>query len=303
MADDNEFSSRGSGGISQPSRRAVSAGGAAPIPTGSTPPYDQLEEHCRRCREGLATAAHDLKTPLSVLVGYVELLLTEKLGPLSEKQRAIVEEMQANGQRLQRFIKDFLTFSSLKVNGAALRLELGDLNECLAEVCGFWAAQFQKKGIAFYYLPSSKLKPFLFDYHKVQHVVSNVLENASKFTPSGGTVWMHAEPYVWERRILEKSAELKTERRKNRTPLPNSVRVIVSDTGPGIAPEFHQDVFSEFHQLPGNANTSGVGLGLAIARRLVEIHSGKIWVESELGAGSKFSFLLPLNPASSSGRG
>jgi two-component system, sensor histidine kinase ChiS len=263
---------------------------------GAAPAYDRLEEHCRRCREGLATAAHDLKTPLAVLVGYVELLLTEKLGPLSEKQRAVIEEMQASGQRLQRFTKDFLTFSALKVSGPGLRLEEGDLNECLAEVCGFWAPLFQKKGIAFYYLPSNKLKPFPFDFHKVQHVVSNVLENALKFTPSGGTVWMHADPYIWERRILENSAEIHNERRKNRTPLSNSVKVTVSDTGPGIAAEFHQDVFSEFRQVPGSVANSGVGLGLAIARRLVEIHGGKIWVESEQGVGSKFSFLLPLTP-------
>jgi signal transduction histidine kinase len=132
----------------------------------------------------------------------------------------------------------------------------------------------------------------------LQRVISNLLENASKFTPAGGTVWLHAEPYMWERRNTSNSA-VPSERRRQNNPLPNSVKVSVSDTGPGIPAEYHIEVFDDFFRLPQNeAQTEGMGLGLAIARRLVSAMGGKIWVESELGAGAKFSFILPLKQVS-----
>jgi signal transduction histidine kinase len=138
------------------------------------------------------------------------------------------------------------------------------------------------------------LPELAFDSAKLQRVISNLLENASKFTPAGGTVWLHAEPYMWERRNPNSSA-IPSERRRQNTPQPNSVKVSVSDTGPGIPAEYHIEVFDDFFRLPQNeAQTEGMGLGLAIARRLVNAMGGKIWVESELGAGAKFSFIIPL---------
>lgn len=101
---------------------------------------------------------------------------------------------------------------------------------------------------------------------------------------------------MWERRALAKSPG-KSERRRQAVTAPNAMKVSVSDTGPGIRPEFHQEIFDEFFRLPGNEATEGMGLGLAIARRLLQAMGGKIWVESELGAGSKFSFIVPLKPA------
>jgi signal transduction histidine kinase len=133
----------------------------------------------------------------------------------------------------------------------------------------------------------------------VQRVISNLLENASKYTPQGGTVWLHAEPHMWERRSVSKSAS-NGDRRRQSNNAPNAVKVSVSDTGPGIRPEFQLEIFDDFFRLPGNEATDGMGLGLAIARRLLMGMGGKIWVESELEAGSKFSFLIPLNPILSS---
>lgn len=255
--------------------------------------FIQAEENWRRCCQAIGAATHDLKTPITVLSGYVELLLSAKPGKLNAAQRKILEEMSTSTNRLQQLVRDFLSYSSLTLVAPELKLEPCDLNSCLAEGSAFWAAQFQRKRIAFYFLPNLALKPFLFDYFKVQHVVSNLLENACKFTPAGGSVWLHVEPYLWERRTTFPAASL-PERRKGKADAPNSARVTVSDTGPGIAPEFHQEIFGEFHQLPAGAKeTDGMGFGLAIARRLVEIHGGKIWVESELGAGSRFFFVLP----------
>ncbi len=260
--------------------------------------YNQLRERSGRTTNALASAAHDLKTPLSILNGYIELLQDEKLGTLNDRQREILGDMQTSGQRLQQFIQDFLSYSALETGEMKMRFETGNLNPYLSEVCRLWSHRFQERGLALYFLANEKLPELMFDSAKLQRVISNLLENASKFTPAGGTVWLHAEPYMWERRNPNTSA-MPTERRRQNNPLPNSVKVSVSDTGPGIPAEYHIEVFDDFFRLPQNeAQTEGMGLGLAIARRLVSAMGGKIWVESELGAGAKFSFILPLKQVS-----
>ncbi|MGB9104047.1 MAG: HAMP domain-containing sensor histidine kinase [Terriglobales bacterium] len=257
--------------------------------------YQQLEIDYRRCAQALATAAHDLRTPLAVVSGYIELLMSGKLGPLTDRQFRCLDDMNSSSQRLHRLITDFLTFSAIQTGNLNLQLdEPRDLHGCLTEICSFWMPRFQSKGVAFYYLPSEHLHPFPFDYDRIQRVISNLLENALKFTPQGGTVWLNAEPQLWERRTLEARLQAR-ERRRQAAGVPNSVRVSVADTGPGIPPEFHQEIFGDFFQIPnGEMNGGGMGLGLGIARRLVQAHGGKIWVESEPSCGSKFSFVLPL---------
>ncbi len=225
--------------------------------------YTQLRERFVRTTNALASAAHDLKTPLAILNGYIELLQSEKLGGLNDRQREVLRDMHSSGQRLQHFIQDFLSFSVLETGEMKMRYETR----------------------------------FAFDSPKVQRVISNLLENASKFTPAGGTVWLHAEPYMWERRSASNPG-ISSERRQQNDPLPNSVKVSVSDTGPGIPAEYHIEVFDDFFRLPQTENQlDGMGLGLAIARRLVNGMGGKIWVESDPGAGCKFSFIIPLKPA------
>jgi len=259
--------------------------------------YTQLSERYRRTTNALASAAHDLKTPLSILNGYIELLQSEKLGPLNERQRQVIGDMHASGQRLHHFIQDFLSYTVLETGELRMQYEQGDVNACLSEVCRLWSPRFQQRELALYFLANEKLVSFPFDSAKIQRVISNLLENASKFTPAGGTVWLHAEPYMWDRRGATK-AGVEKERRRQPLSAPNAVKVSVADTGPGIPPEYHVEVFDDFFRLPNNENQSdGMGLGLAIARRLVGAMGGKLWVESEPGAGSKFSFLVPLKPA------
>jgi signal transduction histidine kinase len=259
--------------------------------------YTQLSERYRRTTNALASAAHDLKTPLAILNGYIELLQSEKLGHLNERQREVIRDMQSSGQRLQHFIQDFLSYTVLETGELRMQYEPGDINACLSEVCRLWSHRFQEKGLALYFLANDKLVPFSFDSPKIQRVISNLLENASKFTPAGGTVWLHAEPYMWERRGAPKSS-VEKERRRQPLSTPNAVKVSVADTGPGIPAEYHVEVFDDFFRLPNSETQSdGMGLGLAIARRLVNAMGGKLWVESEPGAGSKFSFLVPLKPS------
>ncbi len=264
--------------------------------------YAQLRERYLRTTNALASAAHDLKTPLAILNGYVELLQSEKLGGLNERQREVLRDMRSNGQRLQRYIQDFLSFSVLETGQLKMKFEPGNINACLSEVCRLWSPRFQEKGLAMYFLGNEKLQEFPFDAPKVERIISNLLENASKFTPAGGTVWLHAEPYMWERRTIIKS-EVGQERRRRPLAQPNSVKISVSDTGPGIPPEYHLEVFDDFFRLPTNEKSEGMGLGLAIARRLVLGMDGKIWVESEPGAGCKFSFIVPMKPPTGESQG
>lgn len=268
---------------------------ASPAPEEISRELEQLRDRFLRTTNALASAAHDLKTPLAILNGYIELLQSQKLGPLNDRQRQVMSDMFASGQRLQHFIQDFLTFSVLETGEMKMQFIEGDMNACLSEVCRIWSSRFQERGLALYFLANDKLTPFAFDEPKVQRVISNLLENAWKYTPQGGTVWLHAEPHMWERRTASQ-LPANGDRRYKSVSVPNSVKVSVSDTGPGIRHEFQLEIFDDFFRLPGTEAADGMGLGLAIARRLLQAMGGKIWVESEPGAGSKFSFLIPLKP-------
>lgn len=290
------------GGTPEPMPAAAPArsDGDVPGPESLLQEYKELRDRFQRTTNALGSAAHDLKTPLSILNGYVELLQSEKLGPLSDRQREVLRDMQASGQRLQQFIQDFLTYGALETGGLRMQFAPGNINDCLADVCRLWSNRFQERGLALYFLANDKLPVFPFDSPKLERVISNLLENSFKFTPQSGTVWLHAEPYMWERRAA--AGPSPSERRRQSVTHPNSVKVSVSDTGPGIPAEFHQEVFDDFFRLPSTEAQEGTGLGLAIARRLVHGMGGKIWVESEPGAGCKFSFLIPYKPAVAASR-
>ena len=282
--------------VPTPAKENPSKSSAAATEAEHIQEFSQLQERYLRTANALASAAHDLKTPLSILNGYVELLQSEKLGSLNERQREVLRDMHTNGERLQRFIQDFLSFSALETGELKMRFEPGNINASLSEVCRLWSPRFQERGLALYFLANERVQEFPFDAPKVERVISNLLENASKFTPAGGTVWLHAEPYMWERRTVGKPA-VSQERRRRPLTQPNSVKISVSDTGPGIPPEYHLEIFDDFFRLPTSEKIEGMGLGLSIARRLVLAMGGKIWVESEPGAGCKFSFIIPLTPA------
>ncbi len=287
----------------QPAKQAVAEPCGNPACVQQSKEYSQLRERFLRTTNALASATHDLKTPLAILNGYVEVLQTEKLGAVNERQREVLRDMHSSGQRLQHFIQDFLSYSTLETGEMRMRYEAGNMNTCLSEVCRLWSPRFQERGLALYFLVNDKLPEFSFDAPKIERVISNLLENASKFTSSGGTVWLHAEPYMWDRRTVSEPAA-GTDRRRRDLNQPNSVKVSVSDTGPGISPEYQMEVFDDFFRVPQTEKQAdGMGLGLPIARRLINNMGGKIWVESEAGAGCKFSFIIPLTPAVSAAKG
>ena len=255
---------------------------------------DWLKRELFRRTLAVASAAHELKTPLAVMSGYTDLLLGESLGQLNEAQKTVLAEMQRNASRLQKFIHTFLTFSALESGKLEVSKELGDVNECVSEVLWHWSVPLEKRSMVCRFIPDKTLPPFRFDCLKVQHIISNLLENALKYTPAGGCIMVKTEAHLWERRTHAQSVTFPQERRKSNGACKyNCVKISVSDNGPGIPSEYHFEIFNEFLRVQPE-KSEGMGLGLAIARRLIEAHGGKIWVESEVGRGSTFSLLLPI---------
>jgi signal transduction histidine kinase len=253
--------------------------------------YLRLQEVNRQKTVFLASAAHELKTPLAVIKGYYDLLLSGSLGRLTDKQRDILQESKESCERLVRLVSMFLNYSALESGKLVLHLRENDLRDCLGELATRWHEAFVRKHVRLDSTLNSDLPIFKFDYQKVQQTVANLLDNALKHTPAGGQVTLRAELHFWERRSAEEIQSL--DRRRERVQVPNSIKVSVSDSGPGIASEHHQEIFEDFVRV--DRTSSGMGLGLAIAKRLVQAHRGKIWVDSEPKRGCTFTFLLPID--------
>jgi len=251
--------------------------------------YLRLQEVNRQKTVFLASAAHELKTPLAVMKGYYDLLLSGSLGKLGQRQQEILRESKDSCDRLVRLVSMFLNYSALESGKLVLQLRDNDLRDCIIDVAGRWQDAFQRANVRLGIQIDSELPIFKFDYQKVQQCIVNLLDNALKHTPAGGRVMLNAEPHFWERRVSGSNPA--DERRRHRKEAPNTVLVSVGDTGSGIATEFHQEIFEEFVRV--DPSSSGMGLGLAITKRLIQAHRGKIWVDSEEGRGSTFSFLLP----------
>ena len=253
--------------------------------------YLRLQEVNRQKTVFLASAAHELKTPLAVIKGYYDLLLSGSLGKLTDKQRDILQESKDSCERLVRLVSMFLNYSALESGKLVLHLRENDLRDCLSELATRWHEAFVRKHVRLDTILGGDLPIFKFDYQKVQQTVANLLDNALKHTPAGGHVTLRTELHFWERRSAEEMQSV--ERRRERVQHPNSLKVSVSDTGPGIASEHHQEIFEDFVRV--DRTSSGMGLGLAIAKRLVQAHRGKIWVDSEPRRGCTFTFLLPMD--------
>lgn len=263
---------------------------------------NRVEEERHHSNLVLSAVAHDMKGPVAIFTGYLKLLASEKVGLLNERQQEILQDMQVSCVRMQHLIAEFLTYGVIGAENRIVNFEANDLKACIDEVCRDWTPLCKVKTVNLEFSARPELPTVLFDYQKIKQAIACLVDNALKFTPSGKSIRMTLEPHFWERRFV--AGSFAVERRKSSNVLPNSVLISVIDSGPGIPPEYQQEVFEEFYTRRCGEVQSSTGLGLAIARRVSQAHGGKIWVESTVGTGSKFCILLPLRPpiASSSSK-
>ncbi len=231
----------------------------------------QLEVASRHKSEFLANMSHELRTPLNAIIGFSEVLTERMFGELNEKQEEYLKDIYASGIHLLSLINDILDLSKIEAGRMELELSEFDLPTAIDNALMLVRERASRRSITLHSAVDPRLSQVRADERKVRQVVLNLLSNAIKFTPEGGRV--------------EVSGAARD----------GAVEVSVSDTGVGIAPEDQAAVFEEFRQVGTAAKKAeGTGLGLTLCRKFVELHGGRIWVKSEVGLGSTFTFSLPL---------
>jgi signal transduction histidine kinase len=231
----------------------------------------QLEVASQHKSEFLANMSHELRTPLNAIIGFSEALTERMFGDLTEKQDEYLRDIYASGHHLLSLINDILDLSKIEAGRMDLELTDFDLPQAINNALILVRERAERRGIALHQAVDQHLGALRGDERKIKQVLLNLLSNALKFTPEGGQVEVRA------------------------TPVDGMAEISVTDTGIGIAPEDHDAVFEEFRQVGTAAKkVEGTGLGLALSRKFVALHGGRIWVESQLGAGSTFTFTLPL---------
>ncbi len=232
----------------------------------------QLEDANRLKSEFLANMSHELRTPLNAIIAMSEILGERTFGDLTEKQEVYVSQVLDSGVHLLSLINDVLDLSKVEAGQLELNIDPFNLGELLESSLVVVKERAQKHGITLQLESDPEVEIIHGDALRIKQVVYNLLTNAVKFTPDGGKVTLRAF---------------------NRE---NDVVVVVEDTGIGISPEDQQIIFDEFRQADSSYSRKyeGTGLGLALSRKFVELHGGRIWVESEVGKGSRFFFSLPL---------
>jgi signal transduction histidine kinase len=232
--------------------------------------YGELETTSRHKSEFLANMSHELRTPLNAIIGFSQVLRERMFGDVTEKQGEYLDDILSSGHHLLSLINDVLDLSKVEAGQVELELEQFSLRDALERGVVMVRERATSNGVRL----SLELTPDVAivrgDERRVRQIVFNLLSNAVKFTPTGGNVTVATARVDGE------------------------VHVSVTDTGPGIATDDQERIFEEFQQTQvGMRQREGTGLGLALSKRLVELHGGRIWVESKPGHGSRFVFTLP----------
>jgi len=233
--------------------------------------YAQLEAANRHKSEFLANMSHELRTPLNAVLGFSDLLLQRMFGAMNEKQEEYLRDIRESGAHLLSLINDILDLSKIEAGRMELEVTDFDLPQAVSNALILVRERAMRHELTLNVVIDDGVATIKADERKIKQVLLNLLSNAIKFTPEGGRITVQA------------------------TPGNGCVQVSVRDTGIGIAPEDQGAVFEEFRQVGSSAaKQEGTGLGLALCRKFIELHGGTIWVSSEVGKGSAFTFALPV---------
>lgn len=256
----------------------------------------RLQEYDQQRTNFIARAVHDFRAPLTALSGFCGLLATGQLGTLNHQQKEALHRMEHSAKRITRMASAMFELSvGPKVN-RKLDLQEGDIRERIKQALHEIMPLAREKQISLYaddLLPSTQ--PLFFEPSQIEQVLLNLLDNACKFTHRDGAIEVMGYPYFWERRFLSGSGGA-TERRTESVREPNSYRIDIRDTGPGIPPDRLSHIFEEYTSYSGPQDRTGGGLGLAICRLIMSRHEGHIWADSHSN-GAMFSFVIPYRRA------
>ncbi len=256
----------------------------------------RLEAASRHKSEFLAAMSHELRTPLNSIIGFSEVLTDRMVGELNPKQEKYVNNILVSGQHLLNLINDILDLSKVEAGKIDLHPQAFSLPDALEACVTFIRAQASKKKISLSLDIDKGLFNITADPVRFKQIMYNLLSNAVKFTPEGGSVSVTA--HLVRSPMSEVRSQREIDQGLRTTDYGQFVEISVQDTGIGIKKDDHERIFHEFQQIDTSLarRYEGTGLGLSITKRLVELHGGRIWVESEVGKGSKFTFILPIRP-------
>jgi signal transduction histidine kinase len=247
----------------------------------------------------LARAVHDFRAPLSAIEGYCRLVLAGQLGPITENQKQAFERVEQSAKRLSRMTAGMFQLSIGERVETKLRLQKGDVRTCLDQALHEVTALVEQKRLRISTNLQAPTASLYFENEQISQVFMNLLENACKFTPKGGSIEIDGYSFMWERRRVRTSRPGNpVDRRTASCNLPNAFRVDVRDSGPGIRPEHLDKIFEDYVSFLTGDDRSGGGLGLAICKSIISAHQGHIWAHNS-GGGAVFSFVLPFRSAAS----
>jgi len=256
----------------------------------------QLARASRHKSEFLANMSHELRTPLNAILGFTELIIDEVYGKVPDELRESIEDIHTNGRHLLRLINDVLDLSKIEAGQMQLNLSQYSVQSLIDSVISATRSLATEKRLELVSGVAEGLPPAVGDSKHITQILMNLVGNAIKFTPGGGHVTVTAK-YVPSSECQVPGLESGTRNLEPGTPKsPDFIEISVADTGIGIPTEELKSIFSEFRQVDSSITKEygGSGLGLSIAKRLVEMHGGSIWAESQVGKGSTFYFRIPL---------
>ncbi|MBI4679672.1 MAG: hypothetical protein HY753_00275, partial [Nitrospirae bacterium] len=252
--------------------------------------------------EFLANMSHELRTPLNSIIGFSEVMRDGIAGTVSSEQKEYLNDIYESGQHLLRLINEILDLSKVEAGKMELELSEFDVKELIDGCLILFKEKSLKHGIALSKNIQDNIGAITADDRKIKQVIINLLSNAFKFTPDGGSVRVQAR-LIQEGAVIARSdsdeaiskGEIATPSARN-DKLRDFIEISVEDTGIGIAPEDMDKLFQPFQQLESTLTKKyeGTGLGLKLCKDFVELHGGKIWAESALGKGSRFVFVIPI---------